>query len=139
MNNEITRRKFIQSHGIVALIIAYICGVELQAEETNNYGFHFDRTRLDDRTGRLEKALADEWARENETRYNYGILQLLMLQAAPKEGPEFDPWLTERERKIVAMVVQWLGTNCGRSFLYEASRRAGKEFECYPFYNSTKA
>lgn len=28
--------------------------------------------------------------------------------------------------KILATFVQWLGTNCGLSFLYEVTRKAGK-------------
>jgi hypothetical protein len=32
---------------------------------------------------------------------------------------------TDREKRIVATVIQWLGTNCGRSFLHEALKRCG--------------
>ena len=33
--------------------------------------------------------------------------------------------VTDSERMVAATVVQWLGTNVGRGFLYEAFRRAG--------------
>jgi hypothetical protein len=107
-----------------------LCGIKLPAAETDNTGFRLDRTRWDDDTGRLEKALSEQWAEECK-RHNGDTLQTLMLQAARLEGPDFDPIVSPRERKIVAMMMQWLGTNCGCSFLYEASKRWGHAQ--YPF------
>jgi hypothetical protein len=133
---NMTRRQFAQSHGIIAMLLAYLCGVKLDAKETDNTGFRLDRTRWNDDTGLLEKALAEQWAIENSTKHGgHGIAQQLMLQAARLEGANFDPWLSARERKIIAMMMQWLGTNCGHGFLFAASKRAGKKFVCYPFRN----
>ena len=134
----ITRRRFVQSHGILATLFAYLCGVKLCADETDNLGFMLDRSRWNDDGGRREKALADAWSEANKSRHNGGILQMLMCQAATREGEGFSPALSARERKIVAMVIQWLGTNVGSCFLYEASKRMGKEHECYPFHNQNR-
>lgn len=123
----INRREFSQ---LFSMLFCFLVGVKVvTAEETDNYGFHIDRTRINDRTGKIEKALADQWQEENK-RYG-GLLDLLVMQAGQFEGPDFDCRVSDRERKIVGMVVQWLGTNCGRSFLYEASRRMGAAQ--YPF------
>lgn len=76
----------------------------------------------------IEKALADEWVEWNDPSKHggMGILQDLMLGTYKYESPEdFDPWVSDRERKIVATIIQWLGTNVGRSFLGAASSRMG--------------
>lgn len=88
----------------------------------DNTGYWPDRVAFNE----IERAMAEQWSVENEERpglnYGHGILQDLMLSTHWNEKPEgFDPWLSDRERKIVAMVIQWLGTNVGRSFLHEAN------------------
>lgn len=136
---ELSRRDF---HKLFAVMFAWLIGAQIKAEDLDNTGFRLDRTRHNDSTGRLEKALSDHWAEENKAcravNYGHGILQDLMIQSAKTEDPDFDPWVTPRERKIVAMVVQWMGTNCGRSFLFEASKQAGEEFVCWPFHNQNR-
>lgn len=37
-----------------------------------------------------------------------------------------DKYLTNRERKLVATIIQWLGTNCGRAFLDSANYNAAQ-------------
>lgn len=132
-NTDISRRDFAK---LYAVIFAWLLGAHVGAQETDDTGFRLDRTRWNDDTGRLEKALAEHWSNKNKRRpginYGNGILQDLMLQAARTEPPEFDPWVTPRERKIVAMVVQWMGTNCGRSFLWEAHQKGGWHIEDRP-------
>lgn len=101
-----------------------------------------------DRTGRLERALFDCWQEENEEvpglndgngtlqgliRQDAGLGGITFLATGHKMKPQVDPptpWLlTNRERRIAATVIQWLGTNCGRGFLYKVERRAGIKFE----------
>lgn len=78
-----------------------------------------------------EDAFHEHWLHENsDDRYgiNYGTgcAQDLMLSIYKYEKPEgFEPWLTNRERKILATFVQWLGTNCGQGFLHEVKRKGG--------------
>ncbi len=79
-----------------------------------------------------ERAFAEVWLKENNGERNYdinygnGLIQDQMLSTWNHEKPEgFEPWLTNRERKIVATFVQWLGTNCGQGFLYEVKRKGG--------------
>lgn len=93
---------------------------------------------IDPKLSVLERALIEKWQKENvrEPGLNdtVGFLQALMLHHAPGgRGPKFDPplptlspaWMNQRDRDIVATVVQWLGTNCGQSFLLEVNRRSG--------------
>jgi hypothetical protein len=35
--------------------------------------------------------------------------------------------LTQRDAMVAATVVQWLGTNCGQSFLHEVRREADRK------------
>lgn len=70
----------------------------------------------------LENAFAAEWSKENTpvhgTNLGGGILQDLVCRSLPS------PFLSNRERQIAATAIQWLGTNCGRAFLWEVNRRS---------------
>lgn len=138
-HSDITRREFIGNHGLLVTIVAFMCGIKLDAAivPTNNVGFKLDRLRWDDDRGKMERSMSEQWAYENDETKGNGTLQTLMWQAA-REEPDLDPALTERERRIVAMVIQWLATGCGCSFLYEASRRMGPNHLCYPFHNAQR-
>lgn len=77
----------------------------------------------------MEIGFAAEWQRENMREHSHksiGLLQFLMLQESQEpENKGLEPWVTDRERRIVATVVQWLGTNVGRGFIHAAMARAG--------------
>lgn len=108
-------------------------------------GLNPERLVWDDPTSmshRLETAFADEWAEENVPRpsinHGMGMLQDLLVKVVPYPGGHTSPgfcspdrapvvqlWITKREAMIVATVIQWLGTNVGRSFLCAVFRRAG--------------
>lgn len=97
-----------------------------------NRGDCYERTEYSP----LEKALADLWESENKKRrcvnYGQGILQDLFGRSHPTFGhriPNFIHIITEKERWVVATVIQWLGSNCGQSFLNEAFRKAGFKIE----------
>lgn len=99
--------------------------------DNSGYWQHRIADHVPDQYALIERALAEQWKHDNEEtagrNYGMGILQDLMLSTLQHENPKnFNPWLSNRERKIVATVIQWLGTNVGRSFLYEASRRMGR-------------
>lgn len=135
-NSHLSRREFAQLNFFTALLLMLGVVKADEWKEKDNYGFKLDRTRIQDGQGKIERALADTWAKWNRRspglNYGEGILQDLMLGCYRYEHPtDFDPWLSDRERKIVAMVIQWLGTNIGRSFLCEASEAMG--VKQYPF------
>lgn len=75
-----------------------------------------------------EKAFADKWQEENEARpsinYGHGILQDLFMK-----GGHFNAKcvheVTPSERYVAATAIQWLGSNCGMSFLECVLNRAG--------------
>ena len=74
----------------------------------------------------LEKALAELWEEDNKpsahTHMGVGILQSLFWNDAAMFGSaEVD--ITDRERAIVATMVQWMGSPCGQFFLQEAEDR----------------
>lgn len=79
----------------------------------------------------IERALAEYWAEESVERrgcnYGCGEAQDLILSIQDHETPDdlSEGWLTNRERRIMASLVQWLGTNCGRGMLIEAYWRGG--------------
>lgn len=128
-----------------------------------NIGVDWTRA-IDDRTAcdqiNLEKIFMEEWDRENKdspTMYHgMGIAQLLMIirakeallfdgpqQDTPKDCKKYRDWgevcvydLSEREQRIIATIVQWLGTNVGFSFLNRCLRRANyviQEFEPFVY------
>lgn len=135
------RRLFIQQLGATIAFLTASVRVKaaLPPKDNSSYWKH----RISDETPedwkRIEKALADEWAEWNDPkRYGgMGILQDLMLGTYKLENPEeFDPWVSDRERKIVATIVQWMGTNVGRSFLAGVNKRL--RVTHFPFERSRK-
>lgn len=97
-----------------------------------NRGDCYERTKHSP----LEKALADLWEKENgrigNVNYGQGILQDLFGEPHKFFGGRVPTWkhvVTPKERWVVATVIQWLGTNCGQSFLQEAFRKAGFRIE----------
>lgn len=89
----------------------------------NNKGYLFKRTEHNPR----EMAFYEQWQKENEPRagmnHGNGILQDLFIE---KDGPFSMKWVIEinnRDRFIAATVIQWLGSNVGMGFLYEALKR----------------
>jgi hypothetical protein len=110
---------------------------KIESLGAQNRGLFYERTEVNP----LEKSFAELWQRENMERhylnYGQGLLQDLMMH----HNPEF-PFqrsmarasveINTRDRFVVATVVQWLGTNCGMSFLGEALREGGFRIERDP-------
>lgn len=94
-------------------------------------GIHAERLGWSDcPSTRRENAFAAAWERENAHRSG-GVLPLLVLT-----GPHdpFCPWgsqrtpaitITDEHERLVATVMQWLGTNVGFCFLERALKDAG--------------
>lgn len=85
-----------------------------------------------------ERAFADVWNEINQERpfigNGLGQLQDMMINTCenPKRPPPkeiqadiFGSYVTQRERFIVADLIQWLGSNVGRGFLHEVNKRTG--------------
>ncbi len=92
-------------------------------------GFCIHRLGQTDYTGLWEQAFADEWTKENReegwTAEGVGFLQLMVNQGHRHRASPGDRFLTTRERRLCASVIQWLGTNCGRSFIDQVFLRVG--------------
>lgn len=91
-----------------------------------NRGYCYERTQH----GPLEAAFAKLWEEENEERpginYGNGTLQdLFMDNSGSMMFARCIHQVTDSERYVAATVVQWMGTNCGMSFLETALRHAG--------------
>lgn len=143
--DHITRRQFNQ---LFAGIFAFLVGVKIEAKPEPKDNSSYWPDRIVPMEGHpewnvWEQSFAAIWEEENVpqggTNYGHGLLQDLMIGTHRLEFRwgtqlEFNPWLTDRERKICATLIQWLGTNCGRGFLHkvqdEARRRAGQS----PYY-----
>lgn len=96
-----------------------------------NRGYKFERTKYNQR----EKAFYLEWLKENKPaqgiNFGQGILQDLFIEQST-DFPltrKYVEIITNRDRYIAATVIQWLGTNCGMSFLSEALKRFGARIE----------
>lgn len=93
-------------------------------------GVRFERTK----TNPIEEAFYLQWVKENNPVYGvnngHGMLQDLLIQndnpMMPfSAGGKVLEFIDARDRKIVATVIQWLGSNCGMSFLSESLRIVG--------------
>ncbi len=116
--------------------------------EKKNIGVSWERVDFELPDGRPnpEKMFQELWNEENssERHRGLGIAQSLFIvskkSAGMFDGPDrddslgYDLWsgdsicvydLTEREYRILATIIQWLGTNVGFGFLHEALRRSG--------------
>lgn len=91
-----------------------------------NRGYMYRRVFYNER----EKAFADQWEKEcrpiRGINFGQGILQdLFFEQRGPFNNVKAVLWITYRDRYVVATIVQWLGSNCGMSFLHESLKRFG--------------
>jgi len=99
---------------------------------SKNLGWKTDRLNYDPKD--IENALSEHWVKENKKKaginFGQGILQDLFFQ---RTGHPFSVMadtklflkITNRDRLIVATVIQWLGTNVGFCWLREALSKAG--------------
>ena len=74
-------------------------------KRVNTIGFH--SRRLNDDTNTREIKLAKNWEKYNKS--NSPIMDYLV------------PDQTERDQRVAATIIQWLGTNVGRAFLEESN------------------
>ena len=95
--------------------------------KTINRGHCYNRTK----TCQREKSFADNWESENEPLHyinnGHGLLQDLFIERKGFTDRTMIHEITEDERMVCATVVQWLGTNCGMSFLGRALNQCGYE------------
>lgn len=92
-------------------------------------GFHLDRVRCEHNP--LEAALVECWRKENQPLGRTPTLWSLLcrdpwsLLRSESERPDALRYVTQRDARVAATIVQWMGTNCGRDFLERAYREAG--------------
>lgn len=78
---------------------------------------------VDSPMDRLERVLAFRWMEENQQEW----CTLDRLVYSPEEGSPRGA--TQRDARVAATVVQWLGTACGYSFLERCLKEAGFKIE----------
>jgi hypothetical protein len=89
-----------------------------------NVGYRAKRVEDNER----EKAFQEQWLKENEPlpwiNNGNGMLQDLFIE--PGIGV-FDrkviTVINDRDRMMVATIIQWLGSTCGMSFLHQSLKR----------------
>jgi hypothetical protein len=69
-------------------------------------------------TADLERLFAFRWMERNE---QWPDTLASLLETSPDECQA----LTQRDARVAATIIQWLGTNCGFHFVVETLRRAG--------------
>lgn len=96
-----------------------------------NIGYMHHRMKFDCEQSNREKALSRLWRKENQKRHwlncGFGVLQDLFFNSAHFDRTKIFPLttITKRDRVIAATVVQWLGSNCGFTFLCKAMDNCG--------------
>lgn len=92
----------------------------------NNVGIRVQRIEHNNR----ERAFHDQWLKENipcpGLNHGNGILQDLFIESKLNTGltsPVTTEKITNRDRMIVATVIQWLGSNVGMAFLQDSLKR----------------
>ena len=108
--------------------------IVLEEEEWSQHE-GLDQRRLSEHNPR-EVAYHDEWVKQNQPNaginYGHGVLQDLFFIEDEKSqfrNPKCHTVINERDRFIVATVIQWLGTNVGMSFLESALNKCGHRIE----------
>lgn len=104
----------------------FIGYMEKEIAYKQNVGYRVERIESNDR----EKAFFEQWLKENEPiaglNNGNGILQDLFIEndgfLGHRRTVEF---INERDRYIVATIIQWLGSNVGMGFLHAALQRFG--------------
>ena len=85
--------------------------------------------RLQWESADLERAFAHEWEKRNTdpmcTSINFGMGTLQDLMVRNGTGNFIEYYITPREAKIVATVIQWLGTSVGFAFILTALEQCG--------------
>lgn len=74
-----------------------------------NQGKNFERTNCHP----LEKVFAEEWDKLNSKLNGCDLIDYLMVETPNEPNGE----VTERDRKVAATIIQWLGTSVGQEFL----------------------
>lgn len=97
-----------------------------EKKEAQNIGAFSERVNHNDR----ELAFQQQWIKENRMERGInmgnGILQdLFTFQRQRSNLKDIELEISKRERMIVATVIQWLGTNCGWSFLELSLKKCG--------------
>lgn len=95
---------------------------------SKNLGLNTDR--LEYSNSEMERAFSETWQEENEKKGGInkgnGILQDHFIADGLCYGSgEWYHTITNMERFIVATIIQWLGTNCGRAFLEKVLKKCG--------------
>ena len=110
----------------------------IKALGRNNKGFRYERINhvnpFDETDTNKEKVFINRWQKENKKRpgnnYGRGILQDLFTdRKGVMAVPIFLLKIKPIHRFIAATVIQWLGTNCGFSFLIECLKDCGYTLE----------
>lgn len=119
----INRRGFLQAIGLGPL-----AAIKLPKEDMMSRPNPLHESLQPDRLNRIpERIYAEEWEKYNKRKpwLNRGCTYLeWILCPSSQHGPL--P-VSERDAKVAASVIQWLGTNCGLGFTQLCEKRIKEE------------
>ena len=97
-----------------------------------NKGAYFNRTKINNKTGKRERAFAIAWRKTNKRigflNHGYGTLENLFI-SHEKWFVKYNIIIKSRDRFIAATIIQWLGTNVGFCWLQEVLKTLGYKIE----------
>lgn len=105
-----------------------IGAVQMQLAYDSNYGIRKERAD-GEKYGEREKAFQQQWLKENHPSAGYGYYGI--IQALFEDKPINSPFkqtiisVNNRDRRIVATIIQWLGSNIGFNFLENSLKNCG--------------
>lgn len=88
-----------------------------------NLGYFYDRLKDNPR----EKAFHDQWLYENEGTQNSNLLNTIFTKPSVDRFSRSENIvnITNNDRRMVATIIQWLGSNVGMGFLRSTLQRCG--------------
>lgn len=102
-------------------------------DQINHIGKHDNRLRCTGHHAEMERVFARRWEAENNPprwlNRGQGTAEILMCVDA--DGRTYRD-LSQDEATAMATLAQWLGTNCGFSWLTETLREAGYDVKRQP-------
>jgi hypothetical protein len=70
-----------------------------------------------------ERIYAALWKQWNKERFGHGQKNGLLELLLRPDGVEWPQVVSQRDAEVAACVIQWLGTNVGMGFIWEAEKR----------------
>ena len=97
------------------------CVAKRTIEKVNRVRLPVVRSLRPERLNYAEKVFFDAWVKINtrDSGRGYGLLETILGHVKGQVHPAY---VSQRDMDVATTVVQWLGTNCGRSFIWACEK-----------------